>query len=392
MHELKVEIENLYKTILDLHYIRNALFDNSQFEKSADYIEGKFKEYGLHTESQTFTIESMDCNFKNIIAVLNPGKSHELLITSHYDHIFNSVGADDNLSGVSVMLEVARILSTLNINITIKFISFTLEEGHSGYIKMITEKGEELGLLNPDGIPSTYKTRLFLRKIQDYLKEGINEGYSIENSLEKFIHTYGSEFTPQEQEYLQFRSELRKKNVLNEYKSYQSFMGLIGSTYFVEKNKETLSNIRGVINFETCGYTSKERSQILPKGLDPKLFPQNDIKDIANGDYIVNVGEKYSLKLGSSFFENTIGNLPSLLLTMPLDYNEISKSAKDLLRSDHAPFWKEHIPALMITDTANFRNPYYHTPGDTIETLDFEFLEKITQVTIKTILDQNNNS
>ena len=41
----------------------------------------------------------------------------------------------------------------------------------------------------------------------------------------------------------------------------------------------------------------------------------------------------------------------------------------------------------MITDTANFRYPYYHTEADTIDKLDFEFMKKITQATIATVLD-----
>jgi hypothetical protein len=40
------------------------------------------------------------------------------------------------------------------------------------------------------------------------------------------------------------------------------------------------------------------------------------------------------------------------------------------LRSDHAPFLLAGIPAFMLTDTANFRNPNYHKPTDTIETID----------------------
>jgi Zn-dependent M28 family amino/carboxypeptidase len=42
----------------------------------------------------------------------------------------------------------------------------------------------------------------------------------------------------------------------------------------------------------------------------------------------------------------------------------------DLMRSDHAPFLLAGFPALMLTDTANFRNPNYHSPKDTIDTLD----------------------
>jgi len=44
----------------------------------------------------------------------------------------------------------------------------------------------------------------------------------------------------------------------------------------------------------------------------------------------------------------------------------------DLMRSDHAPFLLAGFPALMMTDTANFRNLNYHTPKDTIETLDVD--------------------
>ena len=44
--------------------------------------------------------------------------------------------------------------------------------------------------------------------------------------------------------------------------------------------------------------------------------------------------------------------------------------------SDHASFWDAGLPALMVTDTAFFRNPNYHLPSDTIDTLDFTFMTK----------------
>ena len=40
--------------------------------------------------------------------------------------------------------------------------------------------------------------------------------------------------------------------------------------------------------------------------------------------------------------------------------------------SDNASFWDKGYPAVMITDTAYFRNPYYHTPFDTPEKLDYQ--------------------
>lgn len=40
--------------------------------------------------------------------------------------------------------------------------------------------------------------------------------------------------------------------------------------------------------------------------------------------------------------------------------------------SDHRSYWAEGWPAVMVTDTAFLRNPHYHAPGDTPETLDYE--------------------
>jgi hypothetical protein len=37
------------------------------------------------------------------------------------------------------------------------------------------------------------------------------------------------------------------------------------------------------------------------------------------------------------------------------------------------------LPALMVTDTAFFRNPNYHLPSDTIDTLDFTFMAELVK-------------
>ena len=39
------------------------------------------------------------------------------------------------------------------------------------------------------------------------------------------------------------------------------------------------------------------------------------------------------------------------------------KIVPDTRRSDHAPFWDLGYPAIMVTDTANMRNPNYHQPS-----------------------------
>jgi hypothetical protein len=47
--------------------------------------------------------------------------------------------------------------------------------------------------------------------------------------------------------------------------------------------------------------------------------------------------------------------------------------------SDHASFWREGYPALMITDTAFYRNPHYHQPSDTHETLDYRRMAEVVK-------------
>jgi hypothetical protein len=41
----------------------------------------------------------------------------------------------------------------------------------------------------------------------------------------------------------------------------------------------------------------------------------------------------------------------------------------------------------MLTDTANFRNPHYHQPSDTGDTLDYYFLHKVSQATLAALLE-----
>lgn len=56
-----------------------------------------------------------------------------------------------------------------------------------------------------------------------------------------------------------------------------------------------------------------------------------------------------------------------------------------LLRSDNGAFWLRGIPALMLTDTANYRNPHYHQPTDTPDTLDPVFLAQVTRLVAATV-------
>jgi hypothetical protein len=47
-------------------------------------------------------------------------------------------------------------------------------------------------------------------------------------------------------------------------------------------------------------------------------------------------------------------------------------------RSDHASYWDQGYPALLVTDTAEFRNPHYHRESDLPDTLDYRRLAHAT--------------
>ncbi len=125
--------------------------------------------------------------------------------------------------------------------------------------------------------------------------------------------------------------------------------------------------------------------------MHPRMFPSYKVKARKRiGDFISVISDKNSKELGKLFCKKCKQEeikLPYLWVKLPLKFEKIAKWLMDTLRSDHAPFWKENIPALMITDTANFRYPYYHTEADTIDKLDFDFIKKITQATIAAVIE-----
>ena len=63
----------------------------------------------------------------------------------------------------------------------------------------------------------------------------------------------------------------------------------------------------------------------------------------------------------------------------PLDVRSISAPLflPGVTLSDHASYWDAGFPAVMITDTAFFRNPNYHEASDTPETLDYARMAQV---------------
>lgn len=166
--------------------------------------------------------------------------------------------------------------------------------------------------------------------------------------------------------------------------------GLIGSERYVQNGGiEADETIQGVINFEMIGYyTEVPNSQSLPLGFN-LLFP-DAYNEVASqefrGNFITNVG-KVGGSSGLMQAYKTAANAYVPALRVINVEAPITPPVPDLSRSDHAPFWAAGIPAVMLTDGADFRNPNYHTPNDVIGTLNFSFMSNVVKGAVATLAE-----
>jgi len=209
----KVKIENLYQHILNLHYERCPINSPDNLERAGNYIIQKFKDFNLSTEKQVFKINGSDNEYYNIIGNLGVNAKPKLLITSHYDHLKGSPGADDNLSGVAIMLEVARIMKEENLQLPVQFVSFTLEEQNPVLTHKSMLKGQELGLIDQNWIPVNYKIHNNLSTFTKALIDELNSGKNIEEAMKAGYERIKTQLSDEENEYYQFRNKGYSINV-----------------------------------------------------------------------------------------------------------------------------------------------------------------------------------
>jgi Zn-dependent M28 family amino/carboxypeptidase len=146
--------------------------------------------------------------------------------------------------------------------------------------------------------------------------------------------------------------------------------GMLGGAEHAKWHLANKTDLRGMVSLEMLGYCDPTPgSQMLPREL-VGLYPDT-------GDFIAVVGNQISGSL-IEIFQSGLKQVPGLPVeTLQIPQNGEMLQATRL--SDHSPFWDAGYPALMITDTSFLRNPHYHQPTDTVDTLDFEFLTKVAQ-------------
>lgn len=163
--------------------------------------------------------------------------------------------------------------------------------------------------------------------------------------------------------------------------------GLKGSIKYVQSGIPAYEKIKGVFNYEMIGYYSDApNSQQLPAGFN-LLFPDqyNTVSaDSFRGNFIVNVGDDDAPILNKAFDSLATVYVPALKkVSLVLPGN--GTIASDFRRSDHAPFWDSGVPALMLTDGAEYRNTNYHSPADSLTKLNFTFMSNVVKATVATV-------
>ena len=255
--------------------------------KAAHYLTTQFAKSGWATSSQL--VSAWGKVYRNVVATKYPdwpGQGEELpplLIGAHYDTVSGSPGADDNASGLVVLLEVASRLRSRPLARPVWLVAFCLEE-------------------------------------QDRL----------------------------------------------------------GSQAFASRLEAERRELAGAIILECVGFARSEAgTQQIPPGV-PIAVP-------TQGDFLAIVGNEASRSLVIQL-EQEAQRHAARLKTLSLVVPGRGEAVPHTRRSDHASFWDAGYPAVMLTDTANFRNPHYHRETDTVDTLNLEFLFNVAATVTETAI------
>ena len=154
--------------------------------------------------------------------------------------------------------------------------------------------------------------------------------------------------------------------------------GLIGSRQMAQDAAASSRDLLGMFSMEMIGYTCDEPGcQSYPAGTEP-------LREL--GDFLLLVGNTYSSSLLDTFMESSSAAVPGLIV-LPLEVSGNGEEVPDVRRSDHAPFWDSGFKALLVDDTADLRNPNYHQPTDTLDTLDLQFAADVANASAATVVN-----
>jgi len=282
-------MDRLREFVKKIEGLRHGWENYNSLGEKAKYVEDTLRSFNLPVDNQEVSFNGRD--YRNITAT-KEGFDNEndlILLGAHYDAASGSPGADDNASGVAVLLEAANIISKLKLNKNVQFSAFTLEEPQ----------------------PQT-------------------------------IHF------------------------------------LIGSDLFAKESKRLKRSYKAVFILESVGYTDNEEgSQVTPP------FVRSPVPK--KGNFLGVIANRKSQSIMEAFCSISDQYVPELSV-VPYKVPFNGRIIPETRFSDHASFWDQGYSALMLTDTAMFRNPHYHTSHDRYETLDFDFMLNVTKAVVSVIL------
>jgi Zn-dependent M28 family amino/carboxypeptidase len=137
--------------------------------------------------------------------------------------------------------------------------------------------------------------------------------------------------------------------------------------------------VAAMISLEMIGYFSdRPGSQGFPFAALKALYP-------TTGNFIVVAGRLRDARLVRRLKRSMRGgsNLPVYSINAP-------RSLPGLDLSDHASYWDRGDPAVMVTDSAFYRNPNYHTAADRPDTLDYSRMARVVEGVARAVVDLAN--
>ena len=93
---------------------------------TAKYIQTELLKYSDRVQFQNYPVKEQ--TYSNVVAKFGPDTDALIVVGAHYDVMGEHAGADDNASGVAGLLEMARLLSNIELNQSVELVAYTLEE------------------------------------------------------------------------------------------------------------------------------------------------------------------------------------------------------------------------------------------------------------------------
>lgn len=249
--------------------------DVAALDATAQYIAEQLRALGYQPEEQPYVVKEK--TYRNIRLLIGDPSAARVVVGAHYDSCGPRPAADDNASGVAVVLELARLFKEHPAPGAVELVFWTLEE------------------------PPT------------------------------------------------FRSEQ------------------MGSVIHAKSLAAAKVNVTAALSIETVGYYRDEpESQSFPV---PGLATLYSTK----GNYIALVANLNNIALVRTLKQamRSTDTIEVFSMTAP-------SSIPGVDWSDHRSYWAQHMPAVMVTDTAPNRNPNYHQDSDTPDTLDYQRMAGVT--------------